>query len=459
MILKKVLSVFGLVFFLSIVCLSLNAQTTASEKMVYSFFSKPKKIKWIEHYRGKFDGANDIAMTLAYDGKSCKGLLVYSKSGELLRLDGTLKGNELRLLEVDQNGIISGEYEGQIEGKNMLLTWSNIDNTLGSDAFLIQVQKEELNSKPEVNQQWVSYYEGNIFGSKVDLFLQHDGKNVLSGIAYFFDENRSYNLVGEIFDFDNLDITIKNDQNKLKGKLQGVFKDGNEIAANFYKSGHRTPTNFLIRRTMKIDCIEYADYFMSYDISFPKTSNLSFNRWMEELATQWLNNCRKQAFEFRGMNLEKKPELRSAVRACAWSDVDFFDDQLISGVLTFENTWTDGFEGEPFNYDFKKGKKITLKDIFKEGSDISAIIANQLNEEISQHLFYKDYEFRNWLSKQDFPYFLIHKDGLAFCTSFNSIYGRQKVKISYEKLKPYFKENNVLDYLINRSYEGSTSNF
>ena len=449
MILKKELSVFGLVVFLLGACFCLNAQTTATEKTVYSFFSKQKKIKWIEHYKGKIDGTNEITITLAFDGKSCKGLLVYSKSGERLRLDGVLKSNELKLLEVDQNGIISGEFEGYIQGKNLILNWSNVDNTLGSDVFLTQIKNEELTPKSGINQKWIRYYEGDVFGSKVDLFLQHDGENGLKGIAYFENENKSYNLIGDTYDVDNLEITIKDDQNNLKGTLQGVFKEGNEISANFYINAQRTPILFLIKKELKVDCIEYADYVTNYDIAFPKTSNLSFNRWMEKLTSQWVNDCRNHSFEVRMVvNTAIKPELRSSVRAYAWSEVDFFDDHLISGFLTFENTWTKGLNGKPFNFDFNKGKEIALEDIFKEGFDRSAFIANQLNEKIDQHALYNDYEFRNWLSKQDFPYFLIHKDGLAFCTSFNSIYGRQKVKIPFEALKPYFKENNVLQYLI-----------
>lgn len=446
---KKIVSVFGLIFFLLGSCFCLKAQKTATEKTVYSFFSKPKKIQWLEHYKGHIDGVNDIAITLAYDGKSCKGLMVYSKSRERLRLDGVLKGNEIKLLEVDKSGAITGQFEGYIEGKNIHLSWSNINNTFGSEVFLTQIQKEERPSTNSGNDTWLRNYKGVILGSKVDLFLQKDGQNVLKGIAYFEDENKSYNLLGEVFDFDNVNIAVKDDKNNLKGKLEGIFKEGNNISANFFNAeGDRTPTLLICEGILQIDRIAYADYVTTYDITFPKPLNIGFNRWMENLTSQWVKDCQKHSFEVRKVNSNPKPELRSSVRAHAWSEVDFFDRKMISGFMTFENTWTKGLKGKSFNFDFKKDKEIILEDLFREGFDCSAIIAKHITEEIDQHALYHDYEFRKWLSKQDFPYFLIHKDGLAFCTSFDSIYGRQKVKIPYEKLKPYFKENNVLAYLI-----------
>ena len=452
--LKKSIGIFGIITFLFLGCICLNAQTTATEKTVYGFFSKPKKIQWLEHYKGQIDGVNDIAITLAYDGKSCKGLMVYLKSRERFRLDGELNGNELMLLEVDQNAAITGQLEGYIEGKNIHLNWSNIDNTLGSDVFLTHLQNEEFSTKSFGDNNWVREYQGLVFGNKVFLYLQKSNQSTIKGTAYFENENKSYNVQGDIFDFDNVNILIKDDSNILKGTIEGAFNDVNSISANFYnKEGQRSPSIFSIEKSLKIKSKAYADYVTTYDIAYPKSRQASFNRWMEKLTNQWVKECKDHSFEVRKVSAKPNPEMRSSIRAYAWSDVDYFDEKLISGFLTFENTWTNGLNGKPFNFDFKKGKEISFEDLFKEGFDRSAIIAKYLNEEISQHELYNDYGFRKWLSNQEFPYFLIHKDGIAFCTTFDSVYGKQKVKIPYEKLKPYFKENNVLSYLIESNGE------
>ena len=335
MIPEKNLRVFGTVFFLLACCFVLKAQTISAEEIVYSFFSKPKKVKWIEHYHGKIDGANKISIVLAFDGKSCKGLLTYPTSGDRLRLDGELDGNELQLLEVDQNGAVTGAFEGYMEGQNLFLSWSNFDNTLGNELFLTQKKDASKLFALESDDSWINSYEGTIGKSYVTFYIQKHGSNSLTGIAFFEAENKSYNFCGDVFDFDNVNIVIKDDKNRIKGKLEGVFEKGKHISANYYsKSGERYPIFLQAKEHLKTGCKEYADYVACFDISFPKTKSTSFNHWMDNEADQWMNKCRQQNYEIKKANNNtKKPETRSSIRANGWSDVDYFDEKIIRNGL------------------------------------------------------------------------------------------------------------------------------
>lgn len=423
------------------------AQTAFNEKTVYSFFSKPKKIAWIEHYKGRIDGLTEVTITLAYDGKSCKGLLTYLKSRDQLRLDGELNGKELRLLEVDQNAAVTGQLEGYLEGENIHLNWSNADNSVGSSISLTRVSKETLSPTPCGNNQWVRVFKATLFRNNIELVLQKDNHSELKGIAYFEKENKSYNLSGNLFETDKLKLKIKDNKNKLIGTLEGILENENSISANFFNAdGLRSPTTFISSESLKMDCLAYADYVSSYDITFPKTTNHSFNRWMGQLTTRWMESCKKHAFEAKPVKA-RQPAQRASVRASAWSDIAFYDERIISGFMTFESTWSKGLAVQSFNYDLENNREVLLDDLFKKGFDTQEIVAGYLHEEIENHVFYNDYNFRKWLSRQDFPYFVIHKDGLAFCTAFDPIYGRQEIKISFEKLKPYLKENTILDLI------------
>ena len=448
MISKKIIHIFGAVFFLIGTCACLNAQDTALEKAVYGFFSKPKKIQWLEHYKGRIDGKNQVSVTLAYDGKSCKGLLNYLTSGEKLMLDGKLKANELVLLEINQKGTVTGQYEGYIQGKNIHLNWSNLDNTLGSNIRLTQSKKEEKSLVSCSSENWIKKFVGALNSDNVELYLQANGQNNLKGVAYFPNENKSYTLEGEIINIDQIDIEIKDDNHNLKGTFQGVIRDENNLSVNYFdQKGNRTPVVFSNQEIMPVECLEYADYAANYEISIPISHDEIFEGWINEITKNWVKDCSDRVFQCRSQSNTSDPGSRSSVRAHAWSNIDYFDDRLISGFLTFENTWSETIEIVPVNFDFHEGKEILLQDILKEGVNLNLLVSKFLNENISRHTMYNDYGFRKWMSEQSFTHFMIHKDGLTFCTPFSSIYGRQRVKISFQDLKPYMVENNVLEYL------------
>ncbi len=447
MIGKNLKILLGSVLFFSMCCIALNAQTTAVEKTVYSFFSKPKKIKWLHHYKGRIDDVHDIAIALAYDGKSCKGLLTFLKSREQLRLDGELKANQLTLLEVDQKGNITSQYVGSLDAENLYLDWSDNDNIIGFEMFLSRIQKEDLSKTPCGDDKWIRVYNGTVFGKKVDMLLQKTSRNELRGNACFENETMSYELKGEITEANNLSIVLINDKNQDAGKLDGVFSDENTILANFYNTnGLRTPAMFSEVVNLEVDCVEYADYTSSYHFIFPKISNNNFNRRMADFVELWVKDCRQQADKIKYAGILS----RASVRAYAWYDIAFYDGRFISGMLNFENSWDAEHHSKALNFDLENGREVLFEDLFTEDFDCDRFVSNFLHQnDIEKHHRYRDFEFRKWLASQQFSHFLIQKDGITFCTGFDKVYGRQKVKVPYEKLKPFLKEYATLQHLVN----------
>ena len=67
-----------------LICIGLSpvafAQTALPQHAVIQLFEKPHKVQWVKHYKGRIDDLNDIALSLAYDGKQCKGQLTYLRS-------------------------------------------------------------------------------------------------------------------------------------------------------------------------------------------------------------------------------------------------------------------------------------------------------------------------------------------------------------------------------------------
>ena len=437
---KTVLTFLALFFF----CL-LSAQTERMQQEVLELFEKPKNVEWVQHFRGYFDDFNEVAVTLAYDGKYCKGQLRYLQSKESFWLSGSIKKGVLQLQEVDRQMQTTGFLQGEIQQFPLHLEWKNYNQTIGGNLVLHRNNLQTEQKRSADREQWIRTYRGMVFNKPLELLLQNDGQNGLRGIAYFEEDQRSYQLKGDLLENGRIKLYLRNNHARPRGSIEGILKNNGQISANYYnQEGRRSPSLFSVEEDLPLKCKAYADYISSYDITFPETPHLAFNHWMEQISEEWINNCRQYAHQVKQINYTATPQMRSTIRAYAWSDLELYTDRLMSCFVTFNNTWTYQQEGKAINYDFVKQQEITLEDIFIAEFDHQAFIRQYLNRSIGQHTLYNDYEFRKWLAQQAFPYFTIRKEGLCFSTVFNTVYGQQRIVIPYEQLRPYFKVDNPL---------------
>ena len=245
-------------------------------------------------------------------------------------------------------------------------------------------------------------------------------------------------------------LTLKDTNEKLRGNIQATFSDMKSIKGTYESPvGERTRLQLFLKKNIAVACVEYADYMTSYDLSFPKTKYTNFNKWIENQTGQWMKRCRKYTDNAKKRHAENAVQLRASLRAYGWCNIDMISDQLISGQLTFMNTWSKKQEGKNINFDFYTAKEITLKDIFKKDFDYQKFIRNYINKTINKHKRYRDYEFRKWLAEEDFPYFTLREEGISFSTNFNMLYGQQQIVISYDTLEKYLKKNSPIKHLIN----------
>ena len=107
-----------------------GGQNTVTERAIYRQFEKPGKVLWLKHYKGRFDGINTISVSLAYDGKDCKGMMTYLSSKEKFNLEGDINGNEINLEEKGNNGKVSAVILGTMEGKQIEADWITVENNL-----------------------------------------------------------------------------------------------------------------------------------------------------------------------------------------------------------------------------------------------------------------------------------------------------------------------------------------
>ena len=432
-----------ILMFLWVYCFSASGQMSIKHVSLDYLFEKPKKIEWVKYYQGRIDDMNDIAVNLAYDGKFCKGELIYLRSKEKLHLVGTIKKNKLSFQEINGNRSLSGYLNGEFTATGILGEWSNFDNTIAGKIVLKEVSRPALVPTHCGDNKWIRLYSGLVGNEKVNLIVHKLANENISGIAYFKGKHTSYYVSGNFDQFDNLYIYLKDNYIQPFGKFEGSLGDNQTFIATYFpEEGEPLICSFRLNETMQIDCSEYADYSSSYDIIFPSIQNAFFHQWMKTLTNNWINSCQKYLEDVKQLNPDQNPAMRYSIRANAWCSIDYFSNDLVSGLLNCSTTWNEKTEHKNINFDLTTGREITLEDVFKTDFDYKALIKKRLHKEIRKYKLYKQYHYREWLSGETFPYFTLRKEGLNFYTDFNPIYGQQQITIPYEDLASFIKADS-----------------
>ncbi|MFK7775441.1 MAG: hypothetical protein AB8F94_25090 [Saprospiraceae bacterium] len=415
------------------------AQKMDAKDYVKTLFENQVEIQWIKHYKGRIDDLNDVAITLGFDGIDCKGRLTYLRSNTDFNLNGYIEEGTLFLQELDQQNKVSGILSGKIAGSTINGNWTNFDGSRGGNLTLTETEKIVKFPSYCGDNKWIRKYQGKIANDNYEILLQKESSDQLTGLIFHKKKNTSYSLKGNLDINDNFTIKAKNQKGQIIETFVGhLEKDQLTIGVN--KSKRITLLPF---EGLTVGCVEYADYATGYDITFPKTTNAAFNKQMDEETNAWIKACRKHLLKVKKQNASTNPKMRAKERGFAWGEVEYFSKNLISGFMTFSNTWTPGQKLIAFNFDMKNDRMLYLEDLFRDKKDYQKYIRNYIKKEIKTHQLYDDPDFKKWIKKNEFSYFTIRKDGICFSTKFSMLYGRQSVTIPFRQLQPFFKKDFI----------------
>ncbi|MBP7185085.1 MAG: hypothetical protein KBA06_06225, partial [Saprospiraceae bacterium] len=333
------IKIFLLLCISSVFYTSLLAQQTERDRAIYNQFLRPQDVKWIKHFFGRIDDFSDISIILAYDGKECKGRMEYLKSKDVFDLSGTLDENyNLNVKEYDKNKNLTGSIKGSISNGFLEGDWSNNNNTIGGILSLEELPDESRLPNFCGDNKWIRSYRGALQREEMKMILQKDGLNQIRGIA--FKNKETYSINGEMSLDSTLVLTLTDNDDKHFGDIQATFlKDKDDIRAIFYNdNGERSYASYEEELEMHFICNEYADYTTSYQITYPKYNNENFNKYIEHIATPWLQECRKKVEQNRNeFSNTPPPNSRASTRGSAWCDIEYLNKKIISGFIVFSN--------------------------------------------------------------------------------------------------------------------------
>ncbi len=430
---------------------SMQLSAQDMEIAVRAMFDDASQVKWIEHYRGRLSDINDVAMTLGYDGTTCKGVMWYLRSNARFQLKGEIVGDTaLQLIEYDSMGLATGRVEGILEEYDGFKgSWLTLDKSLGENMEMLPSASEPRYPGYCGDNKWVHKYTGTIGDSNVEMILRRGNNGYVKGTVYYKDENRTYYAEGELFNRERaIFLEIKDvNWNEKAVITANVNFSSDRISGSAIVNGAETTCDLPLFEKLAVGCIEYADFLTKTEITYPKTLNEDFNENIREQVEEWSALARTYTTEYKGTQTVLTASQRLSLRSYCWYEIDCFNSRIISGKIIQTNTWDNDYQGFSFNYDLIENKPITLDDLFNEGFDYSSFIKHYINTEIKKRPFYGDGYYEVWIKTQQFEYFTFRREGLVFSTNFNGIYGEQQVTIPYEVIKEYLKDVKIVDFV------------
>ncbi len=417
------------------------APVVTRDTAILRLFEQPASIKWVRIFKGRIDDASAVDMTLGFDGRNCRGYLVYAKSKTRIRLDGTLPDSlSLQLEERGPGNVVIGRWQGQIRGHQLEADWTNFDASLGThltaDEFLPGLT---LNLACSENK-WANRYIMRYNGARADMVLMRIQNGALQGYCWIESDAKTYALQGLMKKNGDFEMEALLPSGKVAGQLTGSWKAGLPMTCNWVGSGEKRIFNFLLKDSYALGCYDYADYGSSYDALYPRTPCAGCNAWFDQQLTAWVNRCKATV---AAKKPAPAPATRSAQRASAWSEIVCWTENVFSGYLTYSDSWSEQAQGQSYNFDLRSGKVILLEDLFNKGFNAKSWLEDYGRKEMPKMpQFVANPKYREWLSKEGFPLFALRREGLEISTLFHPQYGRQSLLVPYNLLKPYMKKEN-----------------
>lgn len=414
-----------------------NPQDTA----VHRLFPKTAELQWVKYFSGRLDDVSDVDISLGFDGKNCKGYLVYTDSKTRLRLDGTLTDStSLKLREFSPANEMSGYLRGTLLGKRLDAEWINHNNTLGSLLEAEEVPAGQIGLSHCGDNKWVSRYATTLASKRFEVVLSRGNNGLLVGSAWTEADNQTYLLRGAITENGSYLLDVKTHDGRPAGQMSGTMRFLQSFETNWQTPDRINQLfNFYLKESLSVGCNEYADFASSYDMLYPKTKCSACNTWLEKQVNAWVATCKEH---FAAQKLPAKPANRASLRASGWADVSLWTDELFCGSLTFEESWNENPRSVSFNFDLKNGRDIAPNDLFIKNFDAKTWLAEYAGREAVKLAAWSQPNARAWLQKEGFPLLLLRRDGLAMQTSFHPVFGQQTILIPYATLKPYLQKDS-----------------
>lgn len=408
----------------SIICLLcimgslLSAQTV--EEDVRRLFAFKANIEWVRSLEGAVNNIHPMQLHLGYDGSAYRGLVTYEGIEAPFELQGTRRGDVLTMQELDSEGNVTGVIKGHLERDRFNGAWWSDDMTRSADVSLMDRGLILL----ERFEPRFMIIEGNAGDQRIDFALSMESPLVISGTWQRSKE--CVRVLGECDDFlcDNIRLIVL--EGEMSGAVISMSEAGKKYSVKIH-GGHQ-PLNgsaeVTYRTPLKINSA--GGYHFLTDMAYPEIRQGNFESWIGSRMDTWYNQTISNVADRE----EHFPSNRWSLSASGWIDIYLYEDDLLSGMLTYFDTDKESYAREAFIYDLRDGREVELSELDKRGGTL----LKQLQSHVRS-------ETRN---AEDFVHVMLCESGFVLSTDFDSVEGDEAACVPFDKVEDILRKRSTL---------------
>lgn len=394
-------------------------------------FFRNKPVLWQKTYQGVWDDVIPVRLELATDGTTCSGYFYFGENKNRFVVSGPIENDNLKLEEQDLHGHVTGYLALRFSSEGILGTWYN-----ASRQFNARLDLMEGNQNLPLDY-WVRSYSLKSDPTESLVIQQKEFSDQIKTRFYYHTLNKTLEGTCAIKDAANdfqvtpLTDYLHHDAGKLSTwqfrdkKLDIVFKLGSIEYSRTLDLIHQIN---MVQET-------YTDHWMAVDFVYPQTDKNGINQWFRKFidSFQVLIQAKKDILLEQS---EAGPESRMAFRLSIWPQIEYLNDQCISGIIQVKTSWDEELFSEAFTFDLKKGVKLEETDLFQDNTEFQLLKTELLEKELKKHQAGSGQDYGD-LRVTDFKLITLKKEGLSFSSPFSILYGFRPLIIPYKDLKPY----------------------
>lgn len=416
----------------------LQAQDKEAWNEVKSLFENPENGIWVQYYLGKDSRSVPFKLVLAYDNHEYKGILYHIDGSIQTYFEGDYSPENIQFVCLDNKQNRIGSFKGIRKDSTLNGEYFNNDKTEAT----IYTFKRTLSGQENVQCSGLEYFKRFESADQIELFVQHHEDHSV--------EADFVSHTGNILSYKGNcpQSNCSKPLLRLTSFIQGEHKilscsgfDSNRIDIN-----ERLPmdncgkkTTFIQQGQLHLRCQYFTKDKYHVATKLPDVSHRSFDKWLDELILAWIN-------QVLSYNALEERQLYSSNEV----DLDFYNQDFISGILWFKEPWSATPRPYHFNYDLRSNKLLDLDDFFvreKEVMDSIFKLRDEWKENLTKDL---SMEERDFFEKDKFDIWTIKSQGICFHSRFSPVYGVRKFIVPFDQLDTYLKKSGSIKKIIAR---------